>query len=72
MQRCTNCDYKWKVKDIIALGFSKNGKDCPDCGHKQYISGETQRLFTLGWMSLVFIPFLIYRIRLSDKDEPLL
>lgn len=69
--RCTNCNYKWKAKDIFLLGFSKNGKKCTNCGHKQYISAETQRWFTLGYLSLIFIPFLLFRIKLSDKDEPL-
>lgn len=72
MTRCTNCNYKWKVKEVLSLGFSKVGKDCPNCGHKQYISTGTQRLFTLGYLSLIFVPFLLFRINLSDKDEPLL
>lgn len=72
MAQCTNCDYKWRLKEIIQLGFSKKGKKCPDCEQKQYLSGETQRLFTLGWVSLLFIPFLLFRVKLSDKDEPLL
>ncbi|MGY0694650.1 TIGR04104 family putative zinc finger protein [Virgibacillus sp. FSP13] len=71
MARCTNCNYKWKVKEILSLGFSKNGKDCPNCGHKQYISAGTQRLFTLGYLSLIFVPVLLFRIKLSDKDEPM-
>ncbi|MFD2210178.1 TIGR04104 family putative zinc finger protein [Virgibacillus halophilus] len=71
MPRCTNCNYKWKVKEVLSLGFSKNGKDCPNCGHRQYISPKTQRLFTLGYLSLIFVPFIIFRIKLSDKDEPL-
>lgn len=69
---CTNCNYKWKVKEVFSLGFSKNGKDCPNCDHKQYISAQTQRMFTLGYLSLIFVPFLIFRIKLSDKNEPLL
>lgn len=72
MAKCTNCSYKWRLKDILALGFSKKGRECPDCGQKQYLSTETQQLFTLGWISLIFIPFLFSRIKLSDKDEPLL
>ncbi|QDY45154.1 hypothetical protein HF394_05265 [Planococcus glaciei] len=71
MPRCTNCNYKWNVKDIIALGFSKKGKDCPNCGDRQYISAESQRLLTLGWLSLIFVPFIISKIKLSGKDEPL-
>lgn len=71
MARCTICDYKWKAKEVLSLGFSKNGKNCPKCGHKQYISAETQRMFTLGYLSLLLVPFFLYRIKLSDKDEPL-
>lgn len=71
MARCTNCNHKWKVKDILLLGFSKHGKKCAYCLHKQYISGKTQRLFTLGYVSILFVPFLIFYIKLSDKDEPL-
>lgn len=54
---CTNCHYKWKLKEVWSLGISKDGKACPNCGHTQYISGETQRLFTLGYLSLLFVPF---------------
>lgn len=71
MPRCTNCNYKWNAKDIIALGFSKKGKDCPNCGDRQYISAESQRLLTLGWLSLLFVPFIISKIKLSGKDESL-
>lgn len=71
MARCTNCNYKWKVKDILLLGFSKHGKRCQRCQHKQYISVETQRILTLGYLSLIFVPFLFFFIKLSDKDKPL-
>lgn len=71
MAKCTKCNYKWKVKEIWSLGFSKKGKDCSNCGHKQYISAKTQRIFTLGYISLIFVPILPFFIKLSDKDEPL-
>lgn len=71
MTRCTNCHYKWGVKETLSLGFSKSGKNCPNCECKQYISAKTQKIFTLGYLSLIFIPFLIFQIKLSDKDEPL-
>lgn len=69
MPHCTNCSFKWKAKDILLLGFSKNGRKCLNCGQRQYISAETQRLFTLGYISLIFIPFLLSRIKLSGQDE---
>ncbi|MGM8211275.1 TIGR04104 family putative zinc finger protein [Virgibacillus sp. W0430] len=72
MPHCTNCNYKWNSKEILSLCFSKSGKDCPNCGHRQYISAKTQRFFTLGYLSLIFVPFLFFRIKLSDKDEPML
>lgn len=72
MVKCTNCNYKWKAKDVRAVGFSKNGKECPNCGEKQYISSKTKRMFTLGWLSLVFIIIFPFIIKLSSKDEPLL
>ena len=71
MSQCTNCSYKWKVREILSLGFSKQGKNCPNCCCKQYISAETQRLFTFGYLSILFVPFLLFRIKLSDKDEPM-
>ncbi|MCY7630008.1 hypothetical protein [Bacillus altitudinis] len=70
MARCTNCNYKWKAKEIWAIGFSKKGKDCPNCGVRQYISSKTQRAFTLGNLSLIFIVILPFVIKLSEKDEP--
>lgn len=71
MARCTNCNYKWNSKEIWSLGFSKKGKDCPKCGVKQYISSQTQRTFTLGYLSLIFIVIFPFIIKLSDQDEPL-
>ncbi len=71
MARCTSCNYKWKAKEVWSLGFSKKGKDCPICGVKQYISSETQRTFTLGYLSLIFIVIFPFIIKLSDKDKPL-
>lgn len=71
MPHCTYCHYKWKVKEVLSLGFSNDGKACPNCGKKQYLSTETQKLFTLGYLSLIFVPFLLFRIKLSDKDERL-
>jgi len=71
MAHCTNCKYKWKIKEILLLRFSKNGKDCLNCGQRQFISAKTQRFFTLGYLSLIFVPFLFFRIKLSDKDEPM-
>lgn len=71
MSRCTNCNYKWKLAEILAVGFSNNGKNCSNCGKKQYISLKTQKLLTLGYISLIFIPLLLFKIKLSDKDERL-
>lgn len=74
MPRCTNCNYKWKAKDIWKLGFSKNGKECPSCKTKQYVSFKDGGfLMSLGYLSgvvgLLLIIFLPFYIKLSDKDE---
>lgn len=71
MAYCTYCHYKWKVKEVISLGFSREGKDCPTCGKKQYISLKTQNLLTLGYLSLLFLPFILFKIKLSDKENNL-
>ncbi|QDP41540.1 hypothetical protein FN924_15980 [Radiobacillus deserti] len=68
MARCTNCNYyKWKAKEIWSLGFSKNGVNCPSCQHKQYISSVTQRIVTLGYLSLIFVPILPFFIKLKKN-----
>ncbi|WP_214850216.1 hypothetical protein [Exiguobacterium sp. s193] len=69
MVRCTNCDYKWKTKDILAVGFAKHGKDCPNCGEKQYLSKDTQRYLSLGYVSLFFLLIMPFVIKLSDREE---
>lgn len=69
MAKCTNCNYKWKAIQILKLGFSKKGKDCTNCGTKQYISSETQKTMTLGFLSLIFLVIFPFIIKLSDKDE---
>ena len=74
MSRCTNCTYKWKAKDVWKLGFSKNGKECPNCHARQYASFKDGGfLIGLGYLSgivgvLIIILFPLY-INLSDKDE---
>lgn len=70
MTRCTNCHYKWKLRDTLKLFIAKNGKNCPHCHETQYMSLQTQRLvFMFGYLSLIFIPFLLFRIKLCSKDE---
>lgn len=74
MTRCTNCGYKWKAKDIWKLGMAKDGKNCPDCGTKQYPSFKDQGLLVgLGYLSgtvgLLLIVLFPYYVRLSDRDE---
>ena len=69
MVRCTNCDYKWKTKDVLAVGFAKHGKACPNCGEKQYISKDTQRYLSLGYISLLFVLIMPFVVKLSDREE---
>ncbi|KGX89728.1 hypothetical protein N781_16010 [Pontibacillus halophilus JSM 076056 = DSM 19796] len=71
MARCASCDYKWSIRDIWSLGFSKGGKPCPNCGKTQYISGKTQKIFTLGYLSLLFTIVLPFIITLSNVQEDL-
>ncbi|WP_110111799.1 hypothetical protein [Bacillus sp. CGMCC 1.16541] len=70
MARCTSCQTRWKAKDIWRLGFSKQGKACSVCGERQYISAKTQKMMTLGYISLAFALFFPFIIKLSNKDEP--
>ncbi len=69
MVRCTNCDYKWKTKDVLAVGFAKHGKPCPNCGEKQYLSKDTQHYLSLGYVSLLFVLIMPFVIKLSDREE---
>ncbi|TFD99494.1 hypothetical protein [Jeotgalibacillus salarius] len=71
MPRCTNCDTKWKLRNIWKLGFSKDGRHCPVCGKRQYISSESQRMMTIGFWSVLFILIFPFMIKLTDRDEPL-
>lgn len=72
MVRCTNCQYKFKTKEVLAVGFAKHGKACPNCGTQQYISKDTQRYFSLGYVSLLFILILPFVIKLSDRESSVL
>ena len=71
MTYCKNCKEKWQIKDVFLVGFSKEGRTCVHCGEVQYIAVETKRLFTLGYLSILFIPAIIFFIRLSSHDEPI-
>ena len=69
MVRCTNCQYTFKTKEVLAVGLAKHGKACPNCGMKQYISKDSQHYLSLGYVSLLFILILPFVIKLSDKEE---
>lgn len=71
MRSCANCQYKWKLKDLVKLSFSKEGRTCVKCREQQYLSKDAQNLMTLSWLSLLFLPFIIYRLTLSSKKEDL-
>ena len=53
----------------MAVGFSKEGKECPNCNEKQYISSTTQNIMNLGYLSLIFVIIFPFLIKLSDKKE---
>lgn len=69
MARCTKCNHKWSLKDVMAVGFSKDGKECPNCKEKQYISSKTQNIMNLGYLSLIFIVLFPFLLKLSDKKD---
>lgn len=50
MARCTNCHSKWKATDVWKLGLSKNGKDCPNCKTRQYVSLKNGGGFEGSWI----------------------
>ncbi|WP_455661304.1 hypothetical protein, partial [Pradoshia sp.] len=52
MARCSNCNYKWSMKDVWSLGFIKRGKVCPSCKAKQFASFKDRGfLLGLGYLS---------------------
>ena len=73
MARCTNCQYKFKTKELLAVSVTIHGKGkpCPNCGVKQYMSRKSQFYLSLGNISLLFVLFLPFLIRLSDREEPM-
>ena len=46
-----------------------HGKDCPNCGKKQYLSKDTQHYLSLGYVSLFFLLIMPFVIKLSDREE---
>ncbi|MDT0173865.1 hypothetical protein Q9R23_12880 [Exiguobacterium sp. BRG2] len=71
MARCTNCQYKFNTKELLAVSVAIHGKGktCPNCGVKQYISKDSQHYLSLGYVSLLFVLILPFVIKLSDKEE---
>lgn len=75
MARCTNCNYKWKLKGIWSIGFSKNGKKCPNCNKRQFISFKNENpLIGLGYLNGIIALFIIifcpFFVKLTEnKDE---
>ncbi|WP_313490595.1 MULTISPECIES: hypothetical protein [Exiguobacterium] len=74
MARCTNCQYKFKTKELLAVSVAIHGKGkpCPNCGVKQYMSRKSQFYLSLGNISLLFVLFLPFLIRLSDREESMI
>lgn len=64
MASCKNCEHKWSAREIWKLGW---GRLCSNCGEKQYLSEETQKLLTLGYISLGFLIIMPFKIKLSKK-----
>jgi len=74
---CTNCNYKWRTKDVWLLGFTKKGKVCQNCNAKQFLSFKDRGLLLgLGSLSGIIAMLIIiifpYLLKLSDKDETIL
>ncbi|PFH90726.1 hypothetical protein [Bacillus sp. AFS088145] len=74
MAHCNNCNYKWKAKDIWQLGFTKKGKECPNCRTKQFATFKDKEVILgLGYLSWIFVILIIiffpFVIKLSYKEE---
>ncbi|KTR58574.1 hypothetical protein RSA42_14935 [Exiguobacterium indicum] len=71
MARCTNCQYKFSTKELLAVSVAIHGKGktCPNCGVKQYMSRKSQFYLSFGNISLLFVLILPFVIKLSDKEE---
>ncbi|PEY38324.1 hypothetical protein CN354_10760 [Bacillus cereus] len=67
MTRCTNCKARWKAKDIWSLYFQNDGKDCPHCYERQYLSLETFH-FSSNMLGLPFLFMFPFFVELSDKN----
>ncbi|MBO1579967.1 hypothetical protein [Bacillus sp. XF8] len=68
MTRCTNCKTKWKANDVWSLLMQNDGKDCPYCYGRQYLSDDT---FEFGAHALPFLFLFPFFVELSDTS-PLL
>ena len=72
--RCTNCNYKWRIKDVWLLGFTRKGEGCPSCNTRQLLSFKDKGLLVgLGYLSgtiaLCMIRIFPFLLKLSDQDE---
>ena len=74
MARCTTCHNKWKTKDMWLLGFTKKGKECLNCGTRQFLSFKNRELilglgFLSGAIAILMIMFFPFLLTLSDQDD---
>ncbi|WP_100401944.1 TIGR04104 family putative zinc finger protein [Bacillus sp. FJAT-42315] len=72
MASCQNCQCKWKRREVLRVGFSKNGLACPYCGTKQYVSEETTNWLTLTYWSPIFLLMILLPsfVELSSEEKP--
>ena len=69
MARCTKCNHKWSLKEVLLLPFSKDGRECSVCKQKQYISSTTQNIMSLSYWSVIIVILFPFIIKLSDKKD---
>ncbi|WP_019413815.1 TIGR04104 family putative zinc finger protein [Paenisporosarcina sp. TG20] len=58
MPNCQSCGQEWSWGDTFKIGFKYDGKKCPKCGEKQYISKKSRnKTSMISLISIVIIFF---------------
>ena len=66
MPSCQTCVHKWSFRDTFKLSLTSNGKKCPNCGEKQYISKKSR--YKISTMSVVPVMLGFFVGILFDED----
>lgn len=68
---CANCGKKWNLFNTYRVTMAHNGLNCLHCGQRQYLSTKSLKKLSIGWLTILVLPFIRFLVELSSQQEPM-